>query len=94
MTTPCEKALWKIIPTIRKELADILVKDFKLTQKEAARKLRVTEAAISQYLKSKRGSNLKFSAKARSKIFQVAKKIATEKQSSSMVKLYVTYAKL
>jgi len=51
---PCEKAIWDTIPIIRKELACCMVRDFGFSQKEAAKKLRITPAAISQYKCNKR----------------------------------------
>jgi predicted transcriptional regulator len=51
---PCERALWKIIPVIRKEIACCMVNDFGLNQREAAKKLNVTPSAISQYKCNKR----------------------------------------
>ncbi|MBN1861328.1 MAG: transcriptional regulator [Candidatus Thermoplasmatota archaeon] len=53
--TPCEYMLWNGIPTIRKELAETLIKEYKLSQREAAEKLGLTPAAICQYLSKKRG---------------------------------------
>ena len=53
--TPCEYMLWNGIPTIRKELAEILIKQFGLSQREAAEKLGLTPSAICQYLSKKRG---------------------------------------
>lgn len=55
--TPCEYMLWNGIPVIRKELALILIKQFQLSQREAAEKLGLTPAAICQYLSKKRGNN-------------------------------------
>ena len=53
--TPCEYMLWNGIPTIRKELAETLIKQFGLSQKEAAEKLGITPSAVCQYLSKKRG---------------------------------------
>ena len=52
---PCEEIIWNVLPTIRKEIALIMVKEFKLSQREVAKRLNVTEAAVSQYLRKKRG---------------------------------------
>jgi predicted transcriptional regulator len=52
---PCEKIIWYGIPVIRRELAFSLINQFGLSQKEAAEKLDLTPAAISQYLSKKRG---------------------------------------
>jgi predicted transcriptional regulator len=53
--TPCEYLIWNGVPTIRKELAEALIKQFGLNQREAAEKLGLTPAAICQYLSKKRG---------------------------------------
>ena len=53
-TLPCELAIWETIPIIRKEIACCLVRDFGLTQKEAARLIGITPAAVSQYKCNKR----------------------------------------
>jgi predicted transcriptional regulator len=55
MKTPCEIIVWKILPAIRKEFAKKLVKEQGLSQREAAAKLGLTEAAISRYISGKRG---------------------------------------
>ena len=57
MKIPCELIVWYVLPSIRRELARELVEHHKLTQAEVARRFGVTDAAISQYLKSKRGTN-------------------------------------
>jgi len=54
--TPCEEILWKGLPVIRKELAWSLIYDFGLSQRQAAFKLGITPAAVSQYLSRKRGN--------------------------------------
>lgn len=53
--TPCEYMMWNGLPVIRKEIAESMVKNFGLTQKEAAKNLGVTPAAVCQYLSKKRG---------------------------------------
>lgn len=58
---PQELEVWYLIPALRRELAKILISDFGMSQKKTSQILGMTEGAISQYLKSKRGSELKFS---------------------------------
>ena len=57
MKIPCELIVWYVLPSIRRELARELVEKHRFTQAEVARRFGVTDAAISQYLKSKRGTN-------------------------------------
>jgi predicted transcriptional regulator len=53
--TPCEYVLWNGIPHIRKELAEILINQYGLSQREAAEKIGITPSAVCQYLSKKRG---------------------------------------
>ena len=53
--TPCEYMMWNGLPVIRKEIAESMINNFGLNQKEAAIKLGVTPAAVCQYLSNKRG---------------------------------------
>jgi predicted transcriptional regulator len=53
--TPCEFMKWNGLPCIRKEIANSMINNFGLTQKETANKLGLTPAAICQYITKKRG---------------------------------------
>ena len=53
--TPCEYMMWNGLPVIRKEIAESMINNFGLSQKEAAKKLGVTPAAVCQYVSKKRG---------------------------------------
>jgi len=57
MKTPCEIVVWYVLPTIRRELAKELVDVYKMKQSQVAKMFGVTDAAISQYLKNKRGDS-------------------------------------
>lgn len=57
MKTPCEVVVWYVLPTIRRELAKELVDSYGLKQSQIAKMFGVTDAAISQYLKNKRGGS-------------------------------------
>ena len=59
---PQEIEVRYILPAIRKELAKVFIKYHKMNQKEAAKILGLTEAAISQYQHSKRAKEVIFSA--------------------------------
>lgn len=52
---PCEYMLWNGVPTIRKELAETLMKQFGLSQCQTAEKLGITPSAVCQYRSKKRG---------------------------------------
>jgi predicted transcriptional regulator len=47
--------MWNVLPIIRREIAESMIHNFGLNQKETANKLGVTPAAICQYLSDKRG---------------------------------------
>lgn len=64
MKIPCEVVVWYILPTIRKELAKKLVNNHGFSQSKVARVFGLTDAAISQYLKNKRGENIVVTADA------------------------------
>jgi len=55
LKTPCEYMQWHGLPIIRKELVKCLINNYGLNQKETAKVLGLTPAAISQYLSKKRG---------------------------------------
>jgi len=57
MKMPCELIVWYVLPTIRRELAKELVGAYGMTQAEVAKRFGVTDAAISQYLRKKRGDS-------------------------------------
>ncbi len=56
MSARCETVGKHVLPVFRAFIAEELVRTFKLTQVEAAEKLGTTQAAISQYINSKRAS--------------------------------------
>ena len=53
--TTCEYMMWNGLPVIRKEIAESMINDYGLSQKEAAEKLGITPAAVCQYISKKRG---------------------------------------
>lgn len=88
---PQEIEVWYIIPALRRELAKSLIEDCKLTQKKVAVFMGITEAAVSQYMNSKRAKEVMFSNASNKQIKISAKKIAEEK--SSIVKEMVSLTK-
>ena len=53
--TTCEYMMWNGLPVIRKEIAESMINDYGLSQKETAEKLGITPAAVCQYVSRKRG---------------------------------------
>jgi len=56
MYPPCETVARSVLPVFRSLVAKELIEKYNYTQIEAAKKLGTTQAAISQYVHSKRGS--------------------------------------
>lgn len=70
-----------ILPAIRRELARVFIEEHKLSQKDTAKVLGLTEAAISQYQHSKRAKEVVFSESVVKEIRHSADKVLTEKNS-------------
>jgi len=58
MKPPCESIVPAVLPALRALVAKELVEQFSLSQVEVARRLGITQAAVSQYLSQKRGNQL------------------------------------
>lgn len=71
---PQEIEVWHVLPALRKGLVEELLK-LGLRQKDAAEKLGLTAAAVSQYQHDKRG-NIRFNQKIRNEIRISAGRIA------------------
>jgi|WetSurMetagenome_2_1015567.scaffolds.fasta_scaffold1100895_2 uncharacterized protein len=89
MKLPCEQALWYVLPQIRADIARELVKGG-MSQKEAAEKLGITPAAVSQYLSKKRAGKIKLPKDYRSLIEAAVKEI---RDSNSDEAISVTICK-
>jgi hypothetical protein len=57
MKTPCEIVTTKILPTVRAEIVKNLVVSYGMKQLEVAAKMGITQAAVSKYVSSSRGSD-------------------------------------
>jgi uncharacterized protein len=75
MEFPQEIEVWYIIPAVRRELARLLVEKG-LTQRQVAKKLDVTEAAVSQYLSNKRGTSIQYPAAVTTQLRAASERIA------------------
>lgn len=80
---PQEIEVWYLIPGIRRELAKFLVEDYEMNQKKISEILGITESAISQYLKNKRGNEMKFSKEDMKLIKKSAEHIAKNKAEAN-----------
>jgi len=72
LTFPCEIVSWNVLPAVRREISRYLINDKKVSRKIVATKLGLTEAAVCQYLKGKRGGNYKFKEADQKKIRKMA----------------------
>ena len=84
-TMPQEIEVRYILPGIRRELAKTLIKDHKLSQKEAANILGLTEAAVSQYLHSKRAKEVVFSNEVVNEIRVSADRILADNSKQRLI---------
>ncbi|MBS3136764.1 helix-turn-helix domain-containing protein [Candidatus Woesearchaeota archaeon] len=82
---PQEIEVWYILPSLRRELSKALVKKHSMTQREVSALLGITESAVSQYLASKRASEIKFSREELEKIWKAANDIATNKDKAAKI---------
>lgn len=75
---PQEIEVWYIIPALRRELAKSMINDIKLSQKQVASIMGLTEAAVSQYIHSKRAKEVVFTKAVLEEIKKSAKEIAKD----------------
>ncbi len=89
---PQEIEILLVLPAIRRELA-IEMKRKGMEQKKIAKLLCVTEAAISQYMQSKRAAKVKFTEQALKAIKESAKKIKNDQMMLSETQSLLKYMK-
>jgi hypothetical protein len=80
---PQEIEVWYVIPAVRRELARFLVEKHNMKQKDIAKLLGTTEAAVSQYLHNKRASEINFSPEMK-KQFEIAAKLIVKDNSRAV----------
>jgi hypothetical protein len=78
---PCEMIGWVVLPAIRNELASYLVKEKNVSRKKVCEILDLTPAALSQYLKGKRGRRIKLTKKEIKKIHEMGNELIKTKKS-------------
>ena len=89
---PQEVEVFYILPAIRKELS-IVLKELGKNQKEIAKLLGVTEAAVSQYLSAKRANDVKFPQEIKDSIKAAAPKITDHASMIRQVQTILSAAK-
>ena len=78
-TMPQEIEVRYILPAIRRELANIFIEEYGLSQKDAAAILGLTDSAVSQYRHSKRAKEVIFSAGVTEEVKKSAEKIIADR---------------
>lgn len=76
---PQEIEVWYVIPSIRKEISKILLKDYKMKYDEIAKLIGVTKSAVSQYLSGKRGE-INLNKEVKNKIKKITKELVEGKK--------------
>jgi hypothetical protein len=84
LKSPCELVVWTILPNIRAELARNLIK-LGMSQREVAVQLGMSEAAISQYTKGKRGGKVEFTKVIRKEIAELASEMAEHEDFEDLI---------
>ena len=77
---PQEIEVWYIIPAIRRELSEVLVRKHKFTMEKSAGILGVSKAAVSQYLSRKRAGKFKLPKEIRKEVEKSADLMAKDKK--------------
>lgn len=85
MKFPCELVVWKILPAIRAKLAIEMVNDG-MSQREIAKKLGITEAAVSQYINKKRASDFAINHKLDKAFNESAEKVGNSDNELEVIK--------
>jgi len=88
MKAPCHAVVWYLLPTIGAELARQLAKRG-MPQKEIAKRLGVTPAAVSQYMKGARGAEVKLGRESLEGICKLADEVEKGKADEARVILSV-----
>src|SRR3989344_90462 len=89
---PQEIEVWYVIPAIRKELAVDLVKRGK-SQRQVAKILGITEAAVSQYLKNKRANDLTLPPEVKDFLKKAVEKIRDKKTAYRQIQEVSKYVR-
>ncbi len=75
---PQEIQIWYVLPALRRELAVVLIRSHNMPQKKVAGIFGISEAAVSQYLSSKRGMNFRFDSSVKLQIELAGRRICND----------------
>lgn len=89
---PQEIEVWYIIPAIRKELV-VALKEKGNSQKKIAGLLNLTESAVSQYIKAKRGREIIFSKEVKDFICDAAGRVVDKTSAYRELQRIVQHVK-
>jgi predicted transcriptional regulator len=78
METPCQKAVWDLVPAIRASLAIELVNKGQ-SQVTSAKLLEIAPSAVSQYILGKRGYRIEFEGETKELIEKLAQDLIDNK---------------
>ena len=84
MKAPCHAVIWYLLPAIGMELARELVRRG-MPQKEVAKRLGITPAAVSYYVKGARGAEVKLRGKTLKRIHELASDIERGKADGARI---------
>ncbi|MGQ9781485.1 MAG: transcriptional regulator [Nitrososphaeria archaeon] len=79
----CERVSRYLLPTVRGLIAKSLVEEYGFTQSRVAKRLGITQAAVSFYVSSKRGNKLKDKIPSNKDAMDMIKALAKKMASSS-----------
>lgn len=89
---PQEIEVWYILPAIRKELVIVLKQKGK-AQKDIAKMLNITEAAVSQYVAEKRGTEISFPKEVKDFIAKAAEKVVDSETAFHQIQVINEFIK-
>ncbi|MFX0093463.1 MAG: transcriptional regulator [Candidatus Hodarchaeota archaeon] len=84
MEISCEVFAKRYLPAVRAQMVKILYHEYHLSQKKVSEIIRITQPAVSQYVKGRRGSDVYLSKKVMSQINENVKKIYTLHEHSQL----------
>jgi predicted transcriptional regulator len=79
MKLPCEQLVERL-PVIRSMITREMIETFNLTQEQTAKKLGITQSAVSHYLSGSRGTKIVSDKKLKAKVRKIAKGIIEGKK--------------